>query len=909
MMGAFAYTGCADDSGNSAPEQQTPEETINLTVNPNTLTLVKGADGSFEVEYKANAEVSINTSDNNCVSVKDAKIVLGDNKKGTVSVTAVGEGCNANITVASDGQSKSVAVSVVGADALFLQLDKTNIALSAPGGDSDSAVVNVTYSKGANGVKHGALTITNNDSTCVGVPPSKETDDAGKASIDVKALKADCSAEVTVSADGNNGKIDKKFTVTVAKDGSGPEPSIEIKGDPTLTFDPESDTVAYEKDAEHNFTVLYVDGDKKAIAGAKITLESTNSSCIDITGKTSPLTGDDGKVSGTYQIKADNCTATVKATTPKTSAEMTVVVGEITEYDAKIALSLNSSRYDAVGYAGYQLMDASCADIGDLSALADLGKSYEDATEDITTSNKPILATFDAKKVDVIKKSVIGFAKNSSSNSQVLAYGCKDISVADAGQTITVDLLAVPTNIIGKYDLVSNFDLTSGFEKTECNKADSYKNLGICVPAVENMKPGDWVKFVTDFCSEPLITLLEFVWSNTLDRLINMKDDEGNSKLPEWAKSLLGTGTKAMALSALESYLDKLLGSTGDWYKILKEVAPDITDLTTNMQLVGTLDVIEANGTDVTKATEDYKELQYQWSYKANEAKNCIANAYGNSKCRKSVALSTKNGLNMSGEWNGKITLSEDAEDMLEINSHALNFKWASMLFVGVFGSILPEALGYTVKEGAYIKGFLSKILFEPIVNAYNADEDHKDTQVNMKAGKECEAFVEAIVRLIVNLGDTTTGMVQTLAGMACSDNVIGKLDTLLIGDKNCDKKCADITDSKVKEACEACEAKTGEEKVACQADYRKSHCGVLDTFQASTANGLNFSSKECRLYDEGTINYTMIGKADEPAKSANAIFLPNSKEETDRCTWDVDFKISDKPVNLKGLFHATRQK
>ncbi|MBQ9816663.1 MAG: hypothetical protein IJM59_04235, partial [Proteobacteria bacterium] len=285
MMGAFAYTGCADDSGNSAPEQQKPEETINLTVNPNTLTLVKGADGSFEVEYKANAEVSINTSDNNCVSVKDAKIVLGDNKKGTVSVTAVGEGCNANITVASDGQSKSVAVSVVGADALFLQLDKTNIALSAPGGDSDSAVVNVTYSKGANGVKHGALTITNSDSTCVGVPPSKETDDAGKASIDVKALKADCSAEVTVSADGNNGKIDKKFTVTVAKDGSGPEPSIEIKGDPTLTFEPASVEIQkFVQDEKHDFRLYYVDGDKQGIANAKIQLATSDASCIDLAG-------------------------------------------------------------------------------------------------------------------------------------------------------------------------------------------------------------------------------------------------------------------------------------------------------------------------------------------------------------------------------------------------------------------------------------------------------------------------------------------------------------------------------------------------------------------------------------------------------------------------------------------------
>ena len=273
------------------------------------------------------------------------------------------------------------------------------------------------------------------------------------------------------------------------------------------------------------------------------------------------------------------------------------------------------------------------------------------------------------------------------------------------------------------------------------------------------------------------------------------------------------------------------------------------------MQFAGEFDVDQAEGTDVKHAAINYKELQYQWSYKASEAKNCIADAYGKSKCRKSLTWSDANLYDkikdslkdgMSGEWNGKITLSDEGEDMLEINSHALKFKWASMLYVAVFYSILPEAFDYDVKKKPLLKAFLGKILFEPIAKAYN--DKHPDDKVTITKGKECEAFIDAVDRMIVDLGSTGTGVVQTLASMACDDNVIGQLDTLLVG--------------------------------------------ALDGFQASTANVLNFSSKQCSLYDEGTTNYMKMGLADDPIKTAGEIFVTGSKETSDRCQWDADLKI-----------------
>ncbi|MBQ9818428.1 MAG: hypothetical protein IJM59_13325 [Proteobacteria bacterium] len=671
---------------------------------------------------------------------------------------------------------------------------------------------------------------------------------------------------------------------------------------PSLAFEKASDSA--EKDDEKSFKLTYLNADTTPVDGAFIQLSSSDDTCIMVDA--SAKTGNDGAAEGRYKVKKDNCTAKITAKTPLASATMTITVGqaEMTEYDTQISLSLDSKRYDSVGYVAYMLTTDACENMDDAKIVSYLGANYnkfDDSTEEITTSKKPELVTFDAKDVDVKMKSVLVYAKNKSTDKDILALGCKDISAADAGKVVKVDMEAIPSNIEGKYDLVSNFDLVnSGFEKTPCNAAKTYKNSGICVPAIEDMKPGDWVTFITDLYREPLMTILEYAWSNIYLRVVDIMD----SDLPPAIKSRLSD--KDFNLGTVEPYLEPLLGKNGEWYNILSILAADGDDLTLNMQLAGKIEVLEADDITVNKAKADYSELQYQWSYKANEAKNCIANAYGKSKCRKSINL-TKNDLDMSGEWNGSITLSDYAEDKLRIND-VENFKWASMLYVATFGTMLSEGLDYKVNKDQYMKAFLTRVLYEPVVKAYNADPKNANSKVTVTNGKECEAFVEASVRLLTADMGLPGGLFQAMGTGVCNKKEIGEPDTLLIGDKYCNMKCADIADQKVKEACEDCEAKTGDEKIACLAAYKKEHCGVLYFFQSLAENPMTLSSKQCLLYDEGTVNYTSIGKPDEPVKMAGEIFAPESKETTNRCVWDNQLAIDGMSVSPRGIFHAVRQ-
>lgn len=858
MAGALTLS-CADDSGNSKPKTNKPE----ITVDPAFLTMNVNDSRTVNVEYEAKMDLVATSSDDTCVKVDNGLSKdLTTNGEGKVSFTATAAraDCSAKITVEDKEDSRifnNVEVTVVpeGTAIPVLTLSPSSMELAAGGSANLVATLTVDSAPKANDT----LTVTSTNPACITVPATVTTSAEGKADIQVTAAEAgDCNATVNVKPSLGESK---GIPVTVLKKGEEPEPPAAAG---TLAYDKNSVTIAPE--ATGSVMLSYVDGEGNGIGNVTVNFSYTNESCVKTSvNKKSPL-GADGTLNITITPNGSDCntdmTATVKGPDGDITATVAIAVTNKTKfvYDLDVQIN-NAKKFDKIGYVAYAQRAESCDDMK-ASGLMQVVKAIMPDEDSEANGSFPSLHKF--AKIDgdtETYKSVVAFGKGNQQG-DVLALNCKDVSVADDNNTVVLELEPVPTNIIGKYDLTTNFDLTSGFEKTACT-GDTYQNKGICVPAVENMKPGDWVKFVTNFCKEPLITLLEFAWSNTIDRLINLKNKDGSDALPDWLKGVLGTGTKTVALAALEPYLDGLLGETGDWYKILKIVGDDIEDLTTNMQLYGTLDVAEADGTIVKKATEEYKELQYQWSYKKDgeEQKNCIVNPYGKAKCRKAVRLSAANKLNMSGEWNGTITLGEE-NDLLDINSHSLDFRWASMLFVAVFGSILPEALDYKANDGTYIKAFLNKVLFGALVTAYNNDPNHT-VKVEAEAGKECEAFLEVVIRLVKpEMDGTMLNIARSLSNMACADNLIGKLDTLLLEQ--------------------------------------------LDKFQATTQNALNLSSKACTLYDEGTINYTKIGEPEPEMYTANDVL--DQKKKTTRCTWDVDFSINDKPVTLKGIYHATRQ-
>ena len=88
---------------------------------------------------------------------------------------------------------------------------------------------------------------------------------------------------------------------------------------------------------------------------------------------------------------------------------------------------------------------------------------------------------------------------------------------------------------------------------------------------------------------------------------------------------------------------------------------------------------------------------------------------------------------------------------------------------------------------------------------------------------------------------------------------------------------------------------------------------GALDNLIKDKALGrfaldFPFSSNNCSMTTGGTSYYTMMGAPDKDNISANAYFDPaNSTSTTNRCIWNIDFDMNGTPVNINGLYNATR--
>ncbi|MBQ9243121.1 MAG: hypothetical protein IJ165_07820 [Proteobacteria bacterium] len=870
MLGAAGLTACGDDGGNSPQDEH---KTGKLIVGPAEMQIESGEEGEIQASYLENKKLNVSTDSKDCVSVVAEEVNTGSTGKTTIKVMALGSGCDASITVSVDDQREKVVVKVIDNSAPKLTVKPATIDLGA--GDQASAFA--TY-KSASGsvIADATLSLLSSNENCVKVDSSVKTDAEGDAEIVLTAADdaGECMSFITVTPPQG---ASKNVTVTVAAD---KEP--EISGTPVLTFTPDKIVEGYEEKAKSDFTVTFKDGSNKGINGQKITFAVDDSTCVKLSN-TSKRTGADGTADNSILLLKPGCTAniTAKATNAGKDyeAKLPVTINALSEYNIKLALKYeNESRFSGVHFTAYKIAQDSCDKIFETYKGYDayISDISPDGSEDSVSGNpsNSILNTFEIEDIDVeMDKSIVAWGAVDGFG-DATAVGCIDVSSANAGQTVVVELEALPLSIVGTYDIIANFDLTSAFPPS-----------GNALPPVENMAAGDWVKFTVDLFKEPVEVLLDFVWANTVSRLKAVSSD--NNIVKGIIDFIVSDTTKQLAIKSLKPLIEKYLNAKEDgkqsWYQILKTISGDVEELVRNMQFNGNFKIEEVDANDktqITKASEEFKNLEYQWNFvPEGGTKNCIQNAYAKAgSCRTSMNLGGKVDA-IAGSWTGSVSEADGVDGKLKIGSHPLTFKWATILYSAVFGEILPRAMGYSdskfvSKQGAdgyrYITAFLNALVFQPVAKYYgqekagkakdNGDGTYPSLSIE-GADKDCQRFIESLVYLIYSDASSAAGVISVVADLACGNQALGQLDTLV----------------------------------------EKS----LSNIESSTENVINLSADGCSLYAEGQLQYQKMGKPDQEFYSAYEVV--QSGKQSMRCDWQISLpdKISKNPI--KGLFHGVR--
>ncbi|MBO4351749.1 MAG: hypothetical protein J6A01_12520 [Proteobacteria bacterium] len=868
MVGAVTIA-CSDDSGNSAQKPASK-----LTVEPTSMLLNQGDSGDIKVNYGPKMDLVITSATPDCVKVNnDLKAEATTNNEGTVTVvaTAVGQDCKSLITVADKEdvnvyQNVNVEVQAAGAEKPVLSVNPTSLQLT-PGG-SDTAVANYKLEQSNTPIAKKFLTLESTNPACANpAAASVETDDNGNANIKVIASEAgSCSATINVIPEKGT-----SVTIDVRVSDADPGPGPVVNGG-SLSFDPSSLSISFTEKTG-NIVLNYKDGDGAGVANANVTFEY-DETCVVSDKLKKAKTDGNGQIAIVLTAQKDDCSTTLTAKSGELTASADIAVTAKSQFDFTLETAIDESKYDKIGYLAVGTSDQTCAALTDAGLQAAVEAAVDEQAELNGTS--PILSTYKMTEVSVQQKSVLALGKASSAAKDTYAYGCKDISAADDGKTVHLDLIAIPTQIPGEYDIVTNFDISSAFTK------DAHENLVY----VEEMNGGDWIKFVVNLFEKPIDTLIDFIWVNSISRLAMIKDSDGNQALPSWLLNIVAGETgKNLVIDTIRPMLKSYLEQYG-WYTIITTISPDIKDLVTNMQLSGLMTITKTDetGLKVTDAEQLYSLLQYQWSLKSVNV-TCDDKAYHKDKtCRVNMKLKDNKYLDatISGKWTGAIAYDNINGDLLTIDKHDLAFKWATILYAAVFGEILPTALDYkqsdSIKKGLYIKGFLEKVLFDTIVKVYNdgrseynakhsctCDSDglcksstDEACHSELKQTASCERFIEALVYMIYGKASQYASVIGTVAKLACSDQGIGQIEKLV--------------------------------------------ANSLDKVQAGT---FKIKSKDaCTLYDEGRVEYQHLGAMDELVHSAYDVFKAGSKVESKRCTWE--FALTDE-YTLYGLFHAYR--
>ncbi|MGI5830601.1 MAG: hypothetical protein ACOX8U_10625 [Bradymonadia bacterium] len=713
--------------------------------------------------------------------------------------------------------------------------------------------IRVKYrNKDGEGATGRVITAVSKDDDCVKVDAEQTTGSNGNALFEVRAGSDSCESTITLTSD--NASLDPIVVkITVNEQGNVDEGKGEI-----VIVDP-SGSLKLEIGSSGKVTVKYNNEAKVAVPDADLILTSSDETCVKA-GSKLVQTADDGKATFTVRSVGETCSASVKIAVSgleEVHNSVNVIVGQPLNFDAIANLvykgTMDGTQVDTMTVG---LLE----NVNDCTPyLNDPNPEVFDESFDRTVSVPGYDLTIDATaklKVETAKSpaTLVAFGVTGEGSSRVVvAYGCQSGYTLDKQEQELVVHTYQP-KLIGTYKLLSNFDLTSGFQKTSGG-----------IPKVEAMLAGDWVEFTNQLFQDSLKTLLDFVYVNLILRVTNEVNWQPLEQLAE-------PHMRELVVSAISEILKNKYLKDYKWFEYVEAIGPDISDLITNMQLEGSLKINEepnARGILTNNQLHSYERLNYRWSLQRQGEElvanpNCKEPSY--TACREGMRLTSANSgvETMSGVWGGNVAACA-AGNCLNIDGHAMTFGWATILYNAVFGNILPKALGYNVGNSTdYLSLFFENILFRPLVNNYNSDPEN--VSVSITEGY-CPAFVEVLLRLLA----TSTEFTWLEDFINNNQSVVASVG-----------------------------------KMACEKGFDSLETALTDKlaeFKITAENNILFSSKNCPLGIEGT-DYHNMGWEDDPAQSANTI-LKDVDPKTNRCIWNINFQLKDTPVTIKGLFHA----
>lgn len=879
----IGLAGCSDDSGSSSEK---PSGNESLVVNPTSVQLSKGQELPVTVLHSA-ASITATSNDESCVTATVVNDSTGVSKVNIKTVAT--QSCATTVEIKGDSKTESVAAAVVFGAPI---LNVTPQTINAKVGDAKRATAE--YTKDGDALADKTLTLSLSSTDCVTLASNEvTTNDQGKAHIDITAGNKACETTLTITPPDNGVKA-KTVEIKVTEDGT-----VVDDGKGVLEFfDPKST----EKEIKFtlnggttskNFSVRYFNSESKdVIADAKVIFTTEgDEDCIKVSKGRTIYTNEAGIASNavTFITKGiDGCDASVAITTENTDVDalkVKVHVDAIEDYRMKVVMNVDKSSTAAkIGYAQAAFMrGANCNELSDYSNWIQSIEALDDnfaSADSIDASGKPLgEVLFNAVPVlsTEEKAAVIAYATSGAESKDIIAYGCYDLESRLEGE-VSVDMTAVPINIKGEYDIISNFDISSAYTK------DKHPEL----PAAEDMNAGDWVDWIVKLFDNPVKALYDFIWVNSIVRL-------GDLINQQWVTDFISNPmTKGLVWDLFSKELLTYL-NTQDWYKIIIAVAPDIKDLTTNMQFKGTMAVetTDASGLKITKATQTYNELQYRWSYNIETNSDCLkGDVFTKSgTCRMSMPLdkAAHATATLTGNWTGKVT-NGDVISTLDIDEHELTMKWATILYNAIFGEIMPKVLNYkdstNLEKGRLTSAFLEKVLFDTVAQAYtNSIEEYnkanectcktegnvetctsasnKTCRYKLQSTQSCERFIESIVYYAYAKASEYSSVIQGAATIACGDQGLGQLDTLVVES--------------------------------------------LDKVQAGKFTIATNPENPCILLDDGASSYQRIGdiSAETKVDIFNVYDVITKKVETKRCRWNFDLT---KNYTAIGLFHATRK-
>ncbi len=904
--------GCKDDGITCADYEITLSSISGMTPGDTT---------TLTASFIANTILTATSSNDSCISV-NSEATTGTSNSAKFSLSAIGSNCTSTIIVSADGaKSKTMTISVSTTDKPYIALDKPHLELNL----NQTDFVTATY-KSADGtpISYKELQANNSDASCVkAIPQSSGTNANGMVKINVIAVEKNCTSTITVSPAGET--IYATFTVSVSNDGNSPlikTPALEFSQS-IMSVSP-NDTTGIPVQIRN-----FIKEDNSGIAGKKVNVISSNQGCVyykEVTNKTD----NDGYVYGNLIPRSSDCSATITATTISEKAELFVTVTDKQEFSISGITIKAENSYDQMGYVGVKFADVSCSIIQqNLAAYASLSSSIvqpanRDGMAPIVHSFSPSeclsSGCFNDIRLDKTKAFVAIAASSQQNDDELVGWGCVDSNISMDYAQVEIALQPLHTDIKGSYDAVSNFDLTSAFPASSNS-----------LTYVEKMEGGDWIAFVANLFKTPADTLYEFLFQNTIARLtlipglsdkivlgINLGDlinDLANSDF-----------TKDLGLAFLKPLLEEYLSAKSpaecaelypndptkqqectkaSWYDILNEVGDDVEELVRNMQFAGKLTVDEVDGFNITTGTDNFNQLQYQWSYSGKDCPKIIKNAYAKeNKKRCAITLNNPHYSAITGTWSGSLVETENTsagDATLTINAHALSFKWVSILYAAVFNEILPTAINYTAFESKPLTAFMTKLLFEPIIMKYRTKYNNwsmTDEYGNPDFSSTCTE--KEITKQLKN-GSSRTTTFPCLQILTTSD-YYGDAENL---------KCAQFFEAVIYMIAGD---KQGywQKVIPTAAEYACDRgLGALDELvwnklaliEAGKQNSVMLSANSCTLYDENTIHYTKMGQEDSLRWTANEVFGPLHKE-TNRCEWNIS--VGEKSP-MKGIFHATR--